>query len=205
MNAKSTGLKIAAVFLIIGVFVGVGFSQVYFSLTQPKANLVVELTLDQMYQNAVEDAMIAKPTEICDNLTAITESNSNLNWTGAPGNESVLVVTFTKYASSYPVGQTVNASWGDTWVTVVPEIKTFFRTHADAGANATLRALQLLGLPPNSSNIYFVEMWVNPQALFRPTPDNEINDATAQLTFPASATSDHKAWFNGNIIYSYYP
>jgi hypothetical protein len=99
----------------------------------------------------------------------------------------------------------VNTTWGETWVTVVPEIKTFFKTHADANSNVTLRALQLLGLPANNSNTYFVEFWVNPQSLFRPTPDNEINDTTAQLTFPSSAASDYKQWFNDNIIYSYFP
>ena len=46
---------------------------------------------------------------------------------------------------------------------------------------------------------------MSPQSLFRPTPDNEINDTSAQLAFPASATADYKTWFNSNIIYSYYP
>jgi hypothetical protein len=72
-------------------------------------------------------------------------------------------------------------------------------------ANLTLRTLQLLGLPPNSSSTYFVEMWVSPQSLFRPTPDSEITDTTVQLDFPSSATSEYKDWFNGNIVYSYYP
>ena len=57
----------------------------------------------------------------------------------------------------------------------------------------------------NSSDTYFVELWVHPQSLFRPSPDNEINDTSATLNFPASATADYKAWFNNNIIYSYYP
>ena len=48
-------------------------------------------------------------------------------------------------------------------------------------------------------------MWVYPQSLFRPTPDNEITDTVAQLDFPASANPEYKEWFNGNIIYSYYP
>ncbi len=201
MSGKDARLKITTFFLI-GILVGIGFTQLYFTVTQPKAH---ELTLDELYQNAIEDAMVANASEISNTLTSILESNQNLNWTGEAGNESVLVVTFTKYASSYPVGETVNTTWGDTWVTVAPELKTFFKNHSDANMNVTLRAIQLLGLPPNNSNLYFVEMWVNPQSLFRPTPDNEINDTTAQLTFPDSATSDYKTWFNNNIIYSYYP
>ncbi|MBE3143583.1 MAG: hypothetical protein IMZ61_06630 [Planctomycetes bacterium] len=202
MAQKSVLFKILGVF-VLGVIVGVGFSQLYLLINQQ--NQQPALTLGQTYQNAVEDAMVAKPSEVYSGLTPILESNHNLNWTGASGNESVLVVTFTKYASSYPVGQTVNATWGDTWVTVAPELKTFFKTNVGANTNFTLRTLQLLGLPPNNTNSYFVEMRVNPQALFRPTTDNEVNDTTAQLTFPDSATLDYKAWFNSNIIYSYYP
>jgi len=149
--------------------------------------------------------MIAKPAEVCSNLTAIVESNTGLVWQGSAGNKSVLVATLTKYASSYPVDQTICNSWGEIWVTVVPEIQTFFQTNVGAEVNLTLRALQVLGLPPTSSNTYFVELWVSPDQLFRPTPDNEINDTTAQLEFPASATTEYKEWFNGNIIYSYYP
>jgi hypothetical protein len=75
----------------------------------------------------------------------------------------------------------------------------------DPNVNVTLRTLQLLGLPPNNANTYFVELWVSPQSLFRPTPDNDINDTVAQLAFPASATPEYKQWFNSNIIYSYFP
>jgi hypothetical protein len=204
MSGKGIRLKLST-FFAIGVLVGIGFSQLYLSVTQPRAGRSPTVSLDELFQNAIEDAMVTKPSEIYSGLTPVEESNRNLNWTGDLGNERVLVVTFTKYASSYPVGQTINASWGETWVTVAPEIKTFFKTHVNSNVNVTLRALQLLGLPPNSSNTYFVELWVSPQSLFRPTPDNEINDTTTQLTFPASATVEYKTWFNNNILYSYFP
>lgn len=194
---------IIIVIFAIGIIVGVGFSQLYLSVTQQ--NVAPTLSLDQMYQSAVEDAMIAEPNEIYSGLVPIVETNTNLFWQGDSGNKSVLVVTFTKYASSYPVDETVNTTWGETWVTVVPEIKTFFQEHVDQNSNLTLRAKQLLGLPANNTGEYLVELWVNPQSLFRPTPDNEITDTTAQLTFPSSTTPEYKIWFNNNIIYSYFP
>ena len=86
----------------------------------------------------------------------------------------MLVVTWTKYANSYPVGQNVTTSWGDTWVTVAPQIQVFFNDHVASDANDTVRAAQLLGMPANTTNTYFVELWVKPQTLFRPTPDNEV-------------------------------
>jgi hypothetical protein len=189
-----------AVFFL-GVIVCAGLSQVYGVF---QSAVSPNYTLDQLYQAAVEDAMIAKPAEISHNLTPIVESNTGLVWQGEAGNKSVLVVTLTKYLSSYPVGETVTTSWGETWVTVVPEIQTFFQ-NCGSGSNLTLRVLQVLGLPPNSSSTYFVEMWVSPASLFRPTPDNEVTDTTAGLDFPVSATSEYRNWFSGSIIDSYYP
>ncbi len=202
MKTENNKAKII-VLLVLGIIIGASLSLIYTTAIQP--SLAPPLSLDQMYQNAIEDTMVAKPNEICSGLAPIVETNTNLFWQGYSGNMSVLVVTFTKYASSYPVGETVNTTWGDTWVTVVPEIQTFFQEHVEPNANLTLRVKQLLGLPANSTGEYFVEMWVNPQSLFRPTPDNEITDTTAQLTFPASTTSEYKTWFNNNIIYSYFP
>ncbi len=162
------------------------------------------LTLEQMYRNAVLDVMVAEESEVCSNLTAVVESNSNLVWRGEGENTSVLVVTWTKYGSSYPVGDAVNTTWGDTWVTVVPEIKTFFEANPTSDDDLVLRAEQLLGLPEDSGNLYFVELWVKPEDLFRPTPDNEINDTTARLMFPDDVDPAYRGWFNDQIIYSYF-
>lgn len=183
---------------ILSLVVCVGVFQVY-TFKQSSC----ELYLEQLYQKAVEDAMVTEACEVCCGLTPIVESNENLIWQGEAGNKSVLVVTLTKYASSYPAGEVVNTTWGETWVTPVPEIKMFFQNNVDRSSNLTLRALQLLGLPPNSSSAYFVEFWVQPQVLFRPTPDNEVTDSVAQLDFPDSATVEYKNWFNENMFYSY--
>jgi len=196
---SGTGLKFLAVF-VLGILVCAGTYQVY-NVMQP----LPQLTLEQTYKNAIEDSMVAKSCEVYSSLTPVVESNQDLIWQGENENKSVLVVVFTKYASSYTVGDVVNTTWGETWVTLAPEIQTYFQNNVNHDSNLTLRTLQLLGLPPNSGNTYFVELWVQPQMLFRPTPDNEITDTVAQLDFPASATAEYKDWFNGNIIYSYYP
>lgn len=192
-----------AVFFVIGILLTLGLSELYTGVIAPA--LKPSISLDEIYVQAIEDAMVAKESEIYDDLTPITLNNCNLIWQGEDGNHSVLVVTWTKYESSYPVNETVVTSWGETWVTVVPEIQIFFKNQVNADTNATLRAAQLLGLPANTTNTYFIELWVNPQSLFRPTADNEINDTKAAITFPADTTAEYKEWFNNNIIYSYYP
>ena len=95
--------------------------------------------------------------------------------------------------------------WGETWVTAAPEIQVFFKDHVSVNVDYTLRAAQLLGLPANTTNTVFVELWVKPETLFRPTPDNEVADSTATLYFPSGTADDYMDWFNSNIISSYYP
>jgi hypothetical protein len=108
-------------------------------------------------------------------------------------------------SGSFHPGQEVNCSWGETWVTVIPDMEEFFSGTVSKSANLTLRAEQLLGGPSGWNYTYFVEAYVRPCDLFRPSGDNEINDTTASLTLPSNADASYKAWFNGNIISSYYP
>ncbi len=188
---------------LIAVVVTLGLSELYTGVIAPA--FAPPPTLDEIYLKAIEDAMIAHPSEVKVDLTPIMQNSSGLIWQGEGENASVLVVTWTRHTSSYPVNGTVTTSWGDTWVTAVPEIQTFFKQQGNTYSNLTVRAAQLLGLPANTSNTYFVELWVNPQSLFRPTPDNEITDTTAGLKFPSNTTNEYRTWFNNNIIYSYYP
>lgn len=188
--------------MAIGIAVGIGLALLAFGPAH--ASQAAPLTLNQTYANAVRDAMVARPGDICGNLTAITPSNPALMWSGNGTSRSVLVVTWTKYGSSYPVGNTVNTTWGTIWVTVVPQIRSFFAANPALGGNLTLRADELLGLPPNASDLYFVELWVRPGDLFRPAYDSRINVTTEQLMFPNSTNQSYVQWFDSNIVYSYF-
>lgn len=159
---------------------------------------------DLFYRGAVFNAMLPDESDIYNNLTPIAESNNNLSWQGEGADKRVLMVAWTKYPSSYPVGQSVRTSWGDTWVTVYPEIQSYFTNNPTTDKDLKLQVAQLLGLPPNTNNSYFVELWVKPTDLFRPSADNEINDTVAQLNFPNSTDLSYKIWFINNTKYSYF-
>ena len=163
--------------------------------------------LEQIYRAAIEDAMIAEEDEIYTELTPIIESNTDLQWIEASGEKYVLVVTWTKYPESYPVDSNVSTWWGDTWVMVIPELKDFVEINDIRDDELTLRLEQLIGLPYDDGNEYFVEMWVRPDDLFRPTPDPEITDTQAQLDFNENVSQEHVEWFNSlrNTIYNQYP
>ena len=165
----------------------------------------VEKSLFDQYKAAIIDAMVADSGEIINTLTPVIPANNKLSWMGTPPNQYVLTLIFTKYPDSYPVGDTVLTWWDVTWVTVYPELREWHLANSTTADKFLLRTEQLLGLPPASGNEWIIEAWVMPQEMIRPAYDNEINDNTAGLFFPDSVSQEYLTWFNGNIVYSYFP
>jgi len=76
MNSKIAFI-FAAVF-VAGFAVGYGLSVVI-----PKSVQIPQpLTVDQMFKNAIRDAMVVEEWKICNNLTAIVNTNPSLMWRG---------------------------------------------------------------------------------------------------------------------------
>jgi hypothetical protein len=165
---------------------------------QPPVLSPEELTSD--YRSAILDAKVAEPNEISRVLTAITADNPDLVWQGTPGTSRVLVVTWTDFEGyKEKIGQSIETPVL-CWVTIVPELQAFCQKQKPAPKALTLRLKQLLGLPPESNKSLFVEMWVDPRDLFRPSPDPEITDHEAELDFPGSdrfvkVSIAHIQWF----------
>jgi len=177
--------------ILLFIFGSILWGCVY-SPTDPINNLPV-FSLQQAYRIAVADAEIAEPYEIYDNLVAIVESNNSLTWSS--DKHLLKVVTWTSWReylrhidSSMPLEKEV-------WVTVIPEIQNFCKEKINPEENLNLRLEQLLGLPPNSGKTFFVEMWVEPKDLFRPSPDPEITDSVAELDFSKNVNEKHIEWF----------
>lgn len=154
----------------------------------------------QLYAAALQDAKVAEPSEIVTTLTAITPDNPELNWQ----NDRVLVVTWTSW-NGYDnlVGQETKLG-REVWVTATPQLQTFCQSYsATPTVPLTLRLEQLLGLPANNGKTRFVQMWVNPADMLRPSPDGEVDDTAAELEmpgperFPSQQDYEfHRDWFN---------
>jgi hypothetical protein len=156
--------------------------------------------LERAYRDAVEDAKIAEPGEISRNLTAIVASNEDLRWKSLENAQYVLVLTWTSWDGyDDQVGQSMTLT-RQIWVTAVPELKDFCTAHDATQVPLTLRLEQLLGLPPNDGKPRFVEIWVRPDDLFRPSPDPEITDHEAGLDFHTSqyltVSEAYVRWFD---------
>ncbi|MDX9971385.1 MAG: hypothetical protein RBU21_00200 [FCB group bacterium] len=166
---------------------------------------------------AVADAQQPTAGKICRSLTPVAGYNDALVWEGEPGASRVLMTTWTSYPG-YVVGKSYKArSYEkyqpsvDLWVTAVPEVKDFVRRHPLATcANLDLRLKQLLGMPHTTSRTWFVEFWVHPEDLFRPSADPEVSDREAELAFrpdtAAQTTSaEHVAWIENQVATNTWP
>lgn len=164
-----------------------------------------QLSVADQFARAIADAVFADENEIFDELIPIDFSNDYLTWT-IEGQDTLLhVLNWTDHPERFSPGDSVVTWWGDTWVTVAPELVEWLAAR-DISANALqLRLEQLLGLPPDGSHTHVVHIRVNPKYLFRPSPDAEITDRVAELDLPSLADSCHVAWYHETIIDSYFP
>lgn len=159
------------------------------------------LTVEQLYERACDDAMIAEADEILP-LVAITAGEPLVQWDAA--GERVLVCTWHRYPDSYPDGEEIVTSFGVSWVFTLAEIVSW-HTEEPAIEDYVLRLEQLIGLPPENGKTLFTAMWVRPEDLFRPSYDNEIDDDTVGLYFPSDVDPEYRSWFQSNLLSSYYP
>lgn len=157
------------------------------------------------YENAVRDAEVATAEEISTNLIPITPTNGELI-RDAQGR--VLMVTWTSWDGyAKLVGEEYEAT-RDIWVTAAPQVQDFCRRYYLREPQLTPRLEQLLGLPPDDGKTLFVEIWVQPEDLFRPSPDPEITDGEAELDFPMpqsliTISAEYVEWFTTLMGQSY--
>ena len=153
--------------------------------------------LKAAYLEAVKDAQIAEPDEICRDLEPIVYYNSDLIWEGEPGESRVLLLTWTSWDGyNDAAGDNITLS-REVWVVVPGELKDFYlKNESSSDDNLILRLEQLYGLPPHNGKKWFVEIWVQPSDVFRPSPDPDIADCEAELDFPGWVDSAYRDWFN---------
>jgi hypothetical protein len=193
LHLKESGMR--ASFLLTGRGLLLAAAFLFLTVSGRAADYPTE------YMEAVADARIAEVTlERIHTLTPITASNDALIWDGVPGESRVLVTSWVSgdYYDPYIGKEYTLSPTRELWVSVVPEVRRFCAANNIQASAAANRLEQLIGMPLNYGNIKFVEFWVRPADLFRPTPDPEITDTVAEYDFPEGVSEEHKAWFNAN-------
>lgn len=170
--------------------------------------------LNARYAAAVADAQTPEPADIHRGLTAITPWQEGLVWEGTPGKSRIRMTTWTSWGG-YEVGAKMIAGAKyqpaiDLWVTAVPEVKDFVRRHRLPEEGLDLRLKQLLGMPHTTERKWFVDFYVWPEDLFRPSRDPEVSDSQAELTFrPDNAemttSAKHRDWIAAQLADGQYP
>lgn len=163
-------------------------------------------TTDQLYAHAVTDAMVADSNEISSNLLPITADNPELQWKTINGQSYVLMATFMRFPGSYPEGDSITNTWGESWLFIPKQMKNRIGPGFQPGSDTIMRICQLLGLPPanTKSNTHIAEVWVPASRLYRPAGNPAIDTRTTGAALISTVPPDLTTWFNNYIIFAYY-
>lgn len=155
-----------------------------------------------------ETSTDATPDRVDRQLVPILPTEPLVRW---DANQRVLVATWvgsTNYWAGKPVGytETVNPNY-PIWIALPDELKGWVSSHAFPEEELVPRNEQLNGMPPGTGKSMYIEFWVKPDGLFRPSPDPEITDYEALMDFPDNAYTAvdpaYVAWFNNLRAISY--
>lgn len=163
-------------------------------------------TPEELYQLSIMDAITADSTEVIDTLWAISKTNPGVEFRTFGETEYVLVACFHNYPQGYLTDTIYSRSGRYTFVFIPKQFHQYFRANPIVDGDREMRAHQLLGLPPNDVKTHFVELWVRPEDLLRPSGDYEIDDRTAQPYLQGAASTDayYSNWYAGNAYWSYF-
>ena len=156
------------------------------------------IDLKERLHNAYLDVIEAKEENIRP-LVSLTKDEENLYWSK---DNKVLLFTFHRFPSSYPDGEEITFTWGESWLCSVKEYENWYKSNKDNIKDPLLRTKQVLGMSDESKNTYISSMWFDPNDVQRPA---YITDPTKQMSlqFDENETDKYKAWFSNQYYYSY--
>ena len=156
------------------------------------------IDLKEKLHNAYLDVIEAKEENIRP-LVSLTKNEENLYWSE---DNKVLLFTFHRFPSSYPDGEEITFTWGESWLCSIKEYENWYKSNKDNIKDPLLRTKQVLGMSDESKNTYISSMWFDPNDVQRPA---YITDPTKQMSlqFDENETDEYKAWFSNQYYYSY--
>lgn len=158
----------------------------------------IDLDPQTLYRDAIADAAVVEADEIADDLVAIVPGSEDIV---EDADGRVLMITWTNW-DGYDGLEGESMELGvEVWTTAAPHLQQFCK--GVAGEGLTARLEQRLGLPPDGGKDRVVAFWAEPSAIFRPSPDREIDDMAASLDFPPGTPQDHIDWIEGLRAASY--
>ena len=155
------------------------------------------LTNEQLLHNAYLDSIEATSEKIRP-LVCLNKNDVRTIWK----EDKVLLFTLHRFPTSYPEGEQVTFSWGESWLCSVKEYANWYKSNKGNIEDILLRTKQVLGMNETSKNTYISSMWFNPSDVTRPA---YVTDANKQMSlqFDENESDEYKNWFQGQYYYSY--
>ena len=163
-----------------------------------------KLSDDELYQNAVRDAVFADDDEILP-LVNIAKDNENVIW--SEDGKSVLVAFMHKYPDSYPAGENIELKWGNVWCVSAGEFHLWMKNNNEKVEDWTQRIHQVMGMPYSKGYTTVTALWVDASLVYRPayvTDPNSAMKTSLEKTGDDAFDAMYKTWFDGNIVWSYF-
>lgn len=156
--------------------------------------------LQILFGEAVKDAMIIDKDEIL----PVVSLDEGEPYAVYDDEGRILLYTFHKYPDSYPDGADVKLEWGNVWTFTGGELEEKYQENKDSVTDWQTRLKELIGLRPDNESNYFTAMWVKPEDVFRPAYVSDIGTVEMTDSFSEDVNEEYKAWFDDNIISSYF-
>lgn len=153
-----------------------------------------------LYEQSVEDAVFAEEDEIME-LVSLTSEDDRVIW---DDQGRVLLLTFHRYPDSYPEGETVTLEWGEVWTFTEKEMASRFAEEMKEDKDYDLALKHLLGLPQEKESTTVTAFWVEPEDVIRPAYQMDATDGSMTVTLSDDVDEEYKAWFDQNILDSYF-
>lgn len=189
-------MLLAIIFVSIAFFLTTAF---YFKskLRQSKSTETKEECLLTMYKKAVCEARTPHRRPKA-RLHSIHDGNPHLEWKEIDGKRHVKMTTWKYQADCFKTDILTIGNW-NIWVTIPSELKRFGEDFISKNPTATLektslRIKQVLGLPYQNQYNYFVEFWVKPEDLVRPSHNPDVTHAHCEPIFHENTCPKHKKW-----------
>ena len=160
---------------------------------------VEPISLEERLNNAYLDVIETKEENIRP-LINISLDEKNITWN--EDNNQVLLFTLHRFPDSYPDGEDITFSWGESWLCSVKELQGWYINNKDNIKDPLLRIKQLLGMSHESKNTYLSSLWIGVDDLIRPAYVTDVNKPMA-TSFDENVSEEYKAWFINQYYYSY--
>lgn len=158
-----------------------------------------ELSLEERLHNAYIDVLETKEKNLR-HLITLDQDEKEVTWSNTK--DKVLLFTLHRFPSSYPEGEEITITWGESWLCSVKECQSWYQKNKSNIKDPLLRVKQLLGMSHESKNTYISSMWISPSDVIRP---GYTTDVTKQMSleFDENESEEYKTWFKSQYYYSY--